>query len=166
MSEAFGAPVAVAGLPDFSRTSGRDDDLKDFSKPRKRVAFQIDGDVFEAPPVIPAMVLMDYTKSVQDRKDDAGVAEQMASMTGLLEMVLRPASYTLFVQRLADRDRPIGLDQLQEVIEFLMGEYGMRPTKLPAESPDGQLNQASGMNSQETQPDVASISPDSPSTSS
>jgi hypothetical protein len=155
----------MTDLADFSRPP-EPDELKDFSKPRKRVAFQIDGDVFEAPPVIPAMVLMDYTKSFAARKGDEDVAAQMDSMTGVLEMVLRPASYTLFLQRLGDRERPIGLDQLQEVIEFLMGEYGMRPTKLPAESPDGQPNPASGTNSPETRPDVVSILPDSPSTSS
>lgn len=156
-----------AGIPDFSAPPpAAPDGLKDFSRPRKRVAFVIDGDIFEAPPVIPAMVLMDYTKSFAATKDTADPAANMDAMTRLLEMILQPSSYALFVQRLGDRERPIGLDQLQEVIEFLMGEYGMRPTQQPSESSDGLSNPESGTSSPETQPVVVSISPDSPSTSS
>jgi hypothetical protein len=154
-------------MPDFSRPDADpDSDLPDFSKPRKRVAFQIDGDVFDAPPVIPAMVLMNYTKSFSQMQDNADTQAQMDAMTGILEMVLRPQSYALFLQRLGDRERPIGLDQLQEVIEYLMGEYGMRPTVQSSESSDGLPNPESGTNSAETQPVEVSISPDSPLISS
>lgn len=140
--------------------------LKDFSRPRTRVAFQIDGDVFEAPPVIPAMVMMQYTKTFSAMGADASADDQMAAMTGVLEMVLYPASYTHFIARLGDRERPIGLDQLQEVLEYLMESYGMRPTQQPSASADGQASPGSGTNSAESQPAVVSISPDSPSTSS
>lgn len=141
-------------------------DIRDFSKPRKRVAFTIDGDVFEAPPVLPAMVLMEYTKTFNAHKDSDDPADQMASMTGVLELILRPASYKLFMARLSDPERPIDLEQLQQVIEFVMEEYGMRPTQLPSGSPDGQASPESGTNSQELSQAEVSISPPTPSTSS
>lgn len=142
------------------------DDLKDFSEPRKRVAFTIDGDVFEAPPVIPAMVLMEYAKKFSSVGEDDDVENHMGAMVSVLQLILRPASYALFMERLSSQEKPISLGQLQNVIEFLMGEYGMRPIQPSSSSPAGSPSPASGTNSTENTQAVVSTSLDSPPLSS
>jgi len=61
---------------------------------------------------------------------------------------------------------PIELEQLPEILEWVMGEYGMRPTQSSADSSNGQSSPASGTNSTDSTSDVESISATSPSTDS
>lgn len=138
-----------------------DEDVPDFSKPRKRVAFKIDNDVFEAPPAIPAMILMDYAKrfnGVNTETEDPDA--QMKIMTDLLKVILRPASYERFYSRLSDPEEPIELDQIQTSIEYLMGKYGLRPTQPPSNSAPGQESPDAGMSLTGNTPVVVSTSGD------
>lgn len=152
--------------PEFSAQVAMDTDIPDFSKPRTRVAFRIDDDVFEAPPVLPAMVLLEYTKRFHALGQDADPAQHMDAMTGVLDLVLQPESYGRFIARLSDKENPIDLAQMQQAIEYVMEAYGMRPTQLASGSPGGQPSQASGTSSPELSPEEESISLASPSTSS
>lgn len=155
-------------IPDFSKpVAAMDDaDIPDFSKPRTRVAFRIDDDVFESPPVLPAMVLLAYAKKFQSLGEDATPEQHMDAMTGVLEMVLLPESYGRFSARLSSMEDPIGLDQMQQAIEYIMEKYGMRPTQLPSGLPGGQASPESGTSSQGLLPGEDLISLDSPSASS
>jgi hypothetical protein len=122
------------------------EEIPDFSKPRTRVAFKIDNDIFEAPPAIPAMVLMDYAKRFNTADaEKLDPEEQLKIMMDLLSVILRPVSYDRFIERLSDQNEPIELDQVQTSIEYLMGKYGMRPTQLPSTSSPGPVDQAGGM---------------------
>ena len=122
------------------------EELPDFSKPRTRVAFKIDNDIFEAPPAIPAMILMDYAKRFNTAEaEKLDPEEQLKIMMDLLSVILKPPSYERFIARLSDQDEPIELDQVQTSIEYLMGKYGMRPTQPPSTSSPGPSNQADGM---------------------
>lgn len=152
--------------PEFSQQVNGMADIPDFSKPRTRVAFRIDDDVFEAPPVLPAMVLLEYTKKFHSLGEDADPTQHMDAMMGVLDLVLLPESYGRFVARLSDKENPIDLAQMQQAIEYVMEAYGMRPTQLPSVSPDGQPSQESGTSSPESSQDGELISLGSPSTSS
>lgn len=122
------------------------EEIPDFSKPRTRVAFKIDNDTFEAPPAMPAMILMDYVKRFNGvDAENMDTEEQLTVMLDLLAVVLKPPSYTRFVERLKDLDEPIELDQIQTAIEYLMGKYGMRPIQQPSTSLPGPVDQAPGM---------------------
>lgn len=136
-----------------------DEDVPDFSKPRKRVAFRIDDDVFEAPPAIPAMVLLDYAKrfnGVNTETEDPDL--QMQIMVDLLKFILKPPSFERFVSRLSDVEEPIELDQIQTSIEYLMGKYGLRPTQPPSTSAPGSDNPADGTSLTGNTPVVVSTS--------
>lgn len=135
------------------------EEIPDFSKPRKRVAFKIDGDVFDAPPAIPAMILMNYAKRFNANAENTDMEEQLKIMTELLGTVLKPASFERFMARLSDVENPIELDQVQRAIEYLMGAYGMRPTTPPSSSQPGLPSPESGMSSMGDTPDVVSTSP-------
>lgn len=66
-----------------------------------------------------------------------------------------------------DPDRPpVELPQLTEIVEWVMGEYGLRPTGPASGSSPGAPGQESGTNSTAPTSDVVSISAASPSTGS
>lgn len=139
--------------------------MKDFSRPRRLIQFTIDGDQFDCVPAIPAQTLMDMTTKFQDM-DGENPSESIAAMMEVLKQFLLPASYRRFTERMGSQTDPIEFPQVNEVIMWLMGEYGMRPTKLSSESADGQPNQEPGTGLTGTMPDVELISLPSPLLSS
>lgn len=140
--------------------------MKDFSRERKKIEFQIDDDVFTAKSPIPAQTLIDFAAKFTSLNQASTVEEQLAAFNGVLELVLMPASLETFTRRMSDAEEPIAIDQVEEIITWLFEEYGMRPTELPSDSSDGQPSPDSGTNSTENTQDVVSISLDSPSTAS
>lgn len=142
--------------------------VKDFSRPRTRVAFTIDGDTFEAPPAIPAEVFMEYAERysrLQARDDEErDLHEMLAAMKDVLAIVLYPQSYELFAHRMRDPNRPIDLAQVQDVIVWLMEQYGMRPTVPSSESSTGPADPEPGTNWTGSTPDAVSTSQTSLST--
>jgi hypothetical protein len=137
--------------------------MKDFTRKRSEIKFTIDDDVFEAAQAIPADTLLDFAVNFQGL-DEASGEDQRQSMLTILQTVLLPDSYLRFRERMSDQLRPIDLAQANEVVEWVMGEYGMRPT-LPSEpSADGSASQESGTPLTENTAAEVSISSASPST--
>lgn len=132
-------------------------DIKDFSRPRPRIRFKIDGDVFEAAPAIPADVLVEFASRFGDL-DSVAHGERLGVLTSVLDMVLLPESYALLRKRMSDREHPVELDQLSEVIVHLMEKYGLRPTQPSADSLPGLPSLASGTSSTDGALDGASTS--------
>lgn len=138
---------------------------KDFSKKRDVITFTIDDDVFEAYSGIATDPLLSRA-SMLNNLDKLPIEEQFMGFKAILELTLRPASYQLFTKRMSDPERPIEADQCVDVVTWLMGEYGLRPTNPSSPSSDGPPNLGSGTSSTESSPGVVLISVDSPSTSS
>lgn len=61
---------------------------------------------------------------------------------------------------------PIELDQIPDILDYVMGEYGMRPTPSSEDSSAGQSSPESGTNLTDSTSDVESISATSPVTDS
>lgn len=101
-------------------------------------------------------VLARVLTRLADLPDDATVTA--ASIRNLLQPVASGAASESYV--------PIELDQLPAILEWIMGEYGMRPTQSSGDSSDGQSSLASGTNSTDSTSDVELISANSPSTGS
>ncbi len=135
-----------------------DEPLKDFSRPRTRVRFAVDGDVFDAPPVIPAQVLMEFASRSKAAADAGSLDQRLAVVLDTLETILMPESYALLSARIRDKDRPVGLEQLNDILEWLLEQYGLRPTRPSGDSSDGSPNPESGTPSTESTPVAASIS--------
>jgi hypothetical protein len=140
-------------------------EIKDFSKVRKRIRFQIDEDVFEAAPAVPADILIDYTQEFAGvDPEKIPVDQQLKVFRSVLELTLLPESLERFTARMRNRENPIEIDQIGDVITWLFEEYGLRPTELPSDSSGGQLNPASGTSSTVSTQGPVSISAASPST--
>lgn len=120
--------------------------MKDFSKPRRQIQFKIDDDIFEAAPAIPAETLMEFATRFSDL-ESADQAKRVSILAEVLDLVLLPEAFSRMRARMSDRKNPVELDQLNEIIMWLLGEYGLRPTQASSGSPDGLDNQASGTNS-------------------
>lgn len=120
---------------------------KSFSRNRPRVQFEIDGDLFIAASGLPAGTLAEFGVRYADAASDKGIEQQFKSLSGVLSLVLLPDSYKLFGERLHDRERPIDLDQLNDVIVWLLEQYGLRPTVQSSVSSNGSQGQAHGTSS-------------------
>jgi hypothetical protein len=134
--------------------------MKDFSRARPTVGFKIDNDVFTGVPAMSAddMVTLVATFSDMDENDPVQVAK---TIKNIVRNLLDSRSADVFVNRMGDRTNPIEFDQANEIILWLMGEYGMRPTEQPSPSGSGPASPESGMSL--TEPTSVAVSTSSPS---
>jgi hypothetical protein len=158
--------------------------MRDFTQKPRVVEFKIDDDVFRGKPVLPAQTMVDFSVAAEKFDVKSATAQQgFESMLGALEMVLMADSFKRFKHRMQDPEKlaeearaagqaapepfiPIGLDQIPSIVEYLMEEYGMRPTEPSEESSDGPSSLAPGTSSTENTSPVALISASSPSIAS
>lgn len=142
--------------------------MKDFSHSVKRepIMFKIDDDVFYAAPEIGAELLRPMMvnqvagldpkvlKAINDGNVDSISQEQMLDLVQnmqnkteqamqFLDLVLMPESATRFSERMKSTVNPITLDQAGDVYQWLLGEYGKRPTK-PSTSSSAQSQGSAG----------------------
>jgi hypothetical protein len=143
--------------PPATHTVVMDEQIRDFSSGRKPLKFRIDNDTFEAPADIPAMVLLEFSKRFEAMGDQADTAKYIEAVLAMLEMVLNKNSFEQFRARLDNRDYPISLDQLNEVLNWLMGVYTGRPTEPSESSSDTQATQESGTSSTDDTPALTSV---------
>lgn len=134
-------------------------EIKDFSRPRKPVVFTVDGDTFEAAPAIPAETLAEFGDRYQSVNEADTIRDTFQILASVFELVLLPNSHALILARLKDRSNPIDIDQLTEIIEWLMEQYGLRPTRSSPDSSNGQPPQEPGTSSTDAAPAEESTSP-------
>lgn len=137
--------------------------MRDFTRAPKVIEFQIDDDVFRCHPRLPAQVLIDFALKA-DKMGDSPTGEQgIQAMTDVLQATLIPEHYARFSARMKDAEHPIDLEQVNEIVPWVMEEYGLRPTEPSGDSSDGPSSLASGTSSTASTPAVGSISASSPS---
>lgn len=133
---------------------------KSFSRNRPKIQFEVDGDIFTAASGLPAGTLAEFGVRYADAASDKGIKEQFETLSQVLSLVLLPDSYALFSERLSDRTRPIDLDQLNDVIVWLLEQYGLRPTVPSSDSSSGSPLPEPGTSSTDGAP--ATVSTPSP----
>lgn len=128
--------------------------VKSFSRNRPPVRFEIDGDVFTAPVGLPAGTLAEFGVRYASAANNTGIKEQFDALSSVLELVLLRESYERFTARLTDPENPIDLEQLNQVIVWLLEQYGLRPTVPSSDSSSGSPGPASGTSLTGTAPDT------------
>ena len=84
--------------------------MKDFSRPRERLQFTIDGDTFEAASAVPAEILVEFANQFTDVNTKPSTpGEQFATITAVLQLVLLEESYKRLTARTRDLDNSIKL---------------------------------------------------------
>lgn len=138
-------------------------EIRDFSKKRKDIVFRVDDDVFQAARGVPAEVLLGFATEFAGMDTTATVDQQLKAFRSMLEVVLLPESLERFNARMRDRANPIEIDQVEDVVTWLMEQYGLRPTEAPSSSPDGRSVPEPGTTLTASTPGEVSISAASPS---
>ncbi|MDJ1137927.1 hypothetical protein [Streptomyces iconiensis] len=131
---------------------------RDFSRPRERKQFVIDDDTFEACRALPGEDFVVFIGHFEEFDGAGSWRDNFKAVVAALELVLLPDSFARARARLSDKEHPIELDQIVEVLEWLVGEYADRPTQPSSDSSDGSDDQESGTSSTESTPPEEPIS--------
>lgn len=100
-------------------------EIKNFSRPKMPDRqFQIDDDIFDCVPEIPAGVMKLFSQMFK-----AKPADQYEKLAEMLDLFLLPDSAQLFADRMVSQTNPITMDHINSVIEWLMEEFSGRPTQ-------------------------------------
>lgn len=114
--------------------------FKDFGAPvttenAEEIMFRLYGEDFYCRPQIPGKVMLDLAGRSGNDDDTAASA---TVITDFFKYVLVQESYTRFNTLCEDPDRIVTIEQLMDIISWLMETYSNRPTQRPEVSPDGQ----------------------------
>lgn len=142
-------------------------EIKDFTRRRTSPQFKIDDDVFTAVAAIPAEEMIVFAEQITSADpSQMSPREQVGILRKTLENMLEPESLLRFQERMKDRRNPIDMAQLNDVVEWLFEEYGLRPTAESSSSSNGASPPVPGITSMGSTPETVLISAHSPSTAS
>lgn len=130
----------------------------DFGRARKRILFTVDEDQFEAALALPAETFVEFTVRFNEYTEADGWAENFKALDTALELVLLTDSYTRLHARFSDKEHPVEIEQMADIIMWLLEQYGLRPTQPSSDSSDGQPSPEPGTSSTESSPAEESIS--------
>jgi hypothetical protein len=124
--------------------------FKDFSRKRKPIKFKIDDDVFLCVPALSTFAMQDLMIAyrgidVKQALADSDVKRIMDAMKGIFSIFIESESFQLFVHRLDnDRKNPIDVQQLLEIISWIVEVYTNRPSQPSENSSSGSLDGNAG----------------------
>lgn len=118
--------------------------FKDFTEDVQPIQFRVNEDLFIAPAVLPVPTMQQLTIAVAKLKD-VGDSAAFDAILEVFDAILVDDSAIRFRQRIADKVQPIGLNQVVNIMTWLIEVYGLRPTEQPSDSSAGQLIETSGM---------------------
>ena len=136
-------------------------EIKDFTVQRENPVFTIAPDTFYGVVDLPALAATDFMHKAQEF-NTADLNEKREILRGMFELILVPESAEIFYRRLDDKENPIGISTMNNVIEWLMEQYGLVPTQQQLDSLNGSNNPESGTASTELVSVTESISLSSP----
>jgi len=109
--------------------------MMDFSLPSEPIRFRVDDDVFDAAPDIAAELALIFAAEAELLSDENTPTEKKIEIIHkLFRMVLLPESADLFIARLRDSARPIGIRRFERIVNWLLEQYGLRPTESDSDS--------------------------------
>lgn len=114
--------------------------FRDFGAPvsletSEPISFSLYGETFNCKPQIPGQVMLDL--AARSGKNDDG-AESASVIIDFFKYVLLPESQERFSALCVDPVRIVTIDQLMDIVSWLMEIYGERPTTRSGVSVPGQ----------------------------
>jgi len=109
----------------------RDFGSGDQDKPAQPISFKLYGEEFSCKPKMQGKVLLDLVakSTVQDNPGEAA-----AIINKFFELVLIADSYKRFEALVESDDKIVEVEQLSEIVAWLVEQYTDRPTQLPVVS--------------------------------
>ena len=127
---------------------------RDFTRKREPVWFTLDDQRYDCYPALPLEDLQAFAAAMSDGVTALNVVEKI---NDIMRLTLKPASYEVFVVRMADRNDPLDVQQLFEIAEWLVETYTKRPTAQPSSSSNGSPSGDAGSSSTAGAPETVSI---------
>lgn len=121
--------------------------MKDFGskyhgEPRE---FAIEGQTYRIAAVLPAGALRDLTRLARladtidaNNPNTADTTSLVVGLGDFMDEVMFPESAVRFAKAIRDPERPIGMEQINDVLRWMVEEYSARPTQPLSPSPTGQ----------------------------
>jgi hypothetical protein len=94
------------------------------------ISFKIDEDEFTAYPPTPAQ----FALFMASQGSNTEPTDQIAGVIDFFNGLLPDDQRMLFRRRLLDRDDPLGLEMIMDVVAWLSEEWSARPTESPSDS--------------------------------
>lgn len=126
-------------VPDFDEPTVvhvNGEEVFDFTLVRKEIKFKLGADYFYAVPDMPGLTGIEFGAKMEQISNGTP-DEQPKIIEEIFRMILKPDSADRFVERLRSNENPIGVRPMNNVMNWLMTQYGMRPTEPSEESSDG-----------------------------
>ncbi len=120
-------------------------EIRDFTNHRV-VRFRIDDDVFEGLPDLPAMLLVEFASAMAKLDETTDIKDQPKVFRDLFNMVLTDESAARFIERMSSKTEPISIAQIDQIMPWIMEQYGMRPTEPSSDSSTGSESPGVGTN--------------------
>lgn len=118
--------------------------FKDFTKAKKRVQFKIDEDTFEAPHVLPIPTMQELARVTDKLKTAKTDDETLEQVIGIFDVILLEESAKRMRERVASKEEPVDIEQLTDIMLWLLEVYSLRPTPASSPSSPGLLSETSG----------------------
>ena len=107
-------------------------EVKSFGRGSAPVLFEVNGETFSALPDIPADSIFSVYNAYRKHStgEQATGEDAYRSIKTLLETVLYDDSVARLMKRMSDKEKPVGIGTITEVIQWLFGDvYGLNPTR-------------------------------------
>lgn len=122
-----------------------DVNYRDFTKAKKSVEFQIDDDMFVAPKVLPIPVLQQLAGAADALKTNTSTVAALSQIVEIFDIVLIDSSAVRLRERINSKEEPVDLEQLTDILFWLLEVYGLRPTQSSSDSSAGLPSEPSGL---------------------
>jgi hypothetical protein len=116
-------------------------------------------DFYDGVPGLAAMRLVEFAGMTEQMSEqNVPVSEQVRMFKEMFEFVLTEDSAERFLARMSDKNDPIDFEQINDLMPWIMEQYGMRPTQPSSLSSNGSESPDSGTSSTPGVPNVELIS--------
>lgn len=115
--------------------------FKEFEVDEEPIRFTVGSGTYEAAPMIPvamlqelAGLLQDFSNAGKDEDGNENIGKKIDALKEVFKVILTDESYEPFVDRLGSKTKPIGINLLSDILNWLLEVYGLRPTQSSEDS--------------------------------
>lgn len=127
--------------------------FRDFTRKRKPIRFRVGDNEYSCRKTLPVEGIQDLVKAIRRPTEDADETNAFDRVKTAFKLILKPESYETFDVnvRVADdddeNDDAIDIEQLTEIIQWVLEVYTKRPTSRSSTSSDGSATADDGTSS-------------------
>ncbi len=123
--------------------------FKDFTKKRSEIAFGLDGETFECVKALAPDDLQKFALAMQGNGSEEKIAidVMLERVKNAFGFVLQDEAKPRFLAKFSDRENPVDIEQLTDIVGWLTEQYTARPTEPSSDSLTGSPSDGFGTSS-------------------